>query len=111
MSSPPRVEVRIGSRSLTRAKAFGPRQSRVDRIPRHVQWQDGCGSTPRSSSLTRRVELRYARAMRTASLLVLACLLASPGAHAKHLHLRRPARGFQMRMESFVVPPGGDREG
>ena len=48
--------------------------------------------------------------MRTACLLALTCLLASAGAEAK-LHLNRPARGFQMRMESFVVPPGGDREG
>src|SRR5262249_8359049 len=27
------------------------------------------------------------------------------------LHLHKPARGFQMRMESFVVQPSGDREG
>ena len=30
---------------------------------------------------------------------------------APKLHLRKPARGFQMRMESFVVQPSGDREG
>jgi hypothetical protein len=49
--------------------------------------------------------------MRAFSLLAFACLLVSPGAEAKRLHLRRPARGFQMRMESFVVVPGQDREG
>jgi len=27
------------------------------------------------------------------------------------MHLRKPARGFQMRMTPIVVPPGGDREG
>src|SRR5215475_10871053 len=27
------------------------------------------------------------------------------------LRLHKPARGFQMRMESFEVPPSGDREG
>lgn len=63
------------------------------------------------TSLTRLRQLRYTRPMRAVSLLVLTCLLASPGAEAKRLHLRRPARGFQMRMESFVVAPGGDREG
>ena len=30
---------------------------------------------------------------------------------AAKLHLRKPARGFQMRMESFEVLPSGDREG
>ena len=38
-----------------------------------------------------------------------AAAMATPA--APKLHLRRPARGFQMRMESFVVPPSGDREG
>src|SRR5215467_12417916 len=32
-------------------------------------------------------------------------------ASAGRLHLHKPARGFQMRMESFVVQPSGDREG
>jgi hypothetical protein len=30
---------------------------------------------------------------------------------AAKLHLRKPARGFQLRMESFEVVPGQDREG
>jgi hypothetical protein len=35
--------------------------------------------------------------------------IATPAAPKLHLH--KPARGFQMRMESFVVQPSGDREG
>ena len=35
--------------------------------------------------------------------------IATPA--APKLHLRKPARGFQMRMESFVVQPSADREG
>ena len=44
------------------------------------------------------------------ALLILALLFATV-ADAKRLHLRRPHRGFQMRMAPFVVAPGGDREG
>ena len=42
---------------------------------------------------------------------VLAALALGTIADARRLHLRRPHRGFQMRMKSFVVQPGGDREG
>jgi len=53
----------------------------------------------------------YAGRMRTAWIVVVACLLAAVAADAKRLHLRKPVRGFQMRMESFTVQPDGDREG
>src|SRR5215470_952286 len=49
--------------------------------------------------------------MRTLAILALACLGLGTAADARHLHLRRPRRGFQMRMMPFVVPPGVDREG
>jgi hypothetical protein len=44
-------------------------------------------------------------------MLLALCLSVGTAAEAKRLHLRKPSRGFQMRMESFVVPSGGDREG
>src|SRR5262249_37773461 len=44
-------------------------------------------------------------------LLAFACLSIGAVATAGRLHLHKPARGFQMRMESFVVPPSADREG
>lgn len=48
--------------------------------------------------------------MRTLTIVVVLLLLGTV-ANARRLTLRRPARGFQMRMESFQVPPAGDREG
>src|SRR5215831_6625042 len=44
-------------------------------------------------------------------LLALICLSIGALAGAERLHLHKPTRGFQMRMESFVVSPSGDREG
>jgi len=49
--------------------------------------------------------------MRTVVVLALACFGLGTAADARHLHLRKPRRGFQMRMTPFVIPPGGDREG
>jgi hypothetical protein len=46
-----------------------------------------------------------------AAVLAVACVAAPSVAVAKRLHLHRPKRGFQMRMEGFEVVPGGDREG
>src|SRR5689334_6466459 len=43
-------------------------------------------------------------------LVALLCLSIGTVANAKLLHLRKPASGFQMRMESFEVAPSGDRE-
>ncbi len=43
--------------------------------------------------------------------LALLCLSIGTVANAGLLHLHKPARGFQMRMESFEVAPSGDREG
>jgi len=49
--------------------------------------------------------------MRILAALALACLALGTAADARHMHLRKPRRGFQMRMTPFVVPPGADREG
>jgi len=49
--------------------------------------------------------------MRTVVVLALACFGLGTAADARHLHLRKPRRGFQMRMTPLVIPPGGDREG
>jgi hypothetical protein len=49
--------------------------------------------------------------MRATWLVALACLALATSADAKRLHLRKPRHGFQMRMTSFVVQPGADREG
>jgi len=43
--------------------------------------------------------------------LALVCLCVAPAARAGRLRLRKPARGFQMRMAPFMIPSGGDREG
>src|SRR5262245_36025257 len=49
---------------------------------------------------------------RCVRIIVVACASAGIAAPAAaKLHLHKPARGFQMRMESFEVPPSGDREG
>jgi hypothetical protein len=46
---------------------------------------------------------------------ILACLVVdfalATSAHAGRLHLRKPSRGFQMRMTPFTIAPGADREG
>ena len=44
------------------------------------------------------------------SLTLLAALTGAPSAEARHPRLRKPARGFQMRMGEFTIPPGGERE-
>jgi Copper type II ascorbate-dependent monooxygenase, C-terminal domain len=49
--------------------------------------------------------------MRAIWLVALACLALATSADAKRLHLHKPRHGFQMRMTSFVVQPGADREG
>ena len=49
------------------------------------------------------------RAVRILRFVVAILMLGAP-AGAK-IHLRKAARGFQMRMESFAVPPAGDLEG
>ena len=49
--------------------------------------------------------------MRAMWFVALACLTLAASADAKRLHLRKPRHGFQMRMTSFVVQPGADREG
>src|SRR5690349_14461079 len=41
---------------------------------------------------------------------VVVSLLAVTPAHAARIHLRRPARGFQMRMGKFTIPPAHERE-
>jgi hypothetical protein len=43
-------------------------------------------------------------------IVALACLAAAGPVEARRLHLHHPARGFQMRMMSFVLPPDGERE-
>ena len=42
--------------------------------------------------------------MRATWFVALACVALATSADAKRLHLRKPRRGFQMRMTSFVVP-------
>ncbi len=44
-------------------------------------------------------------------LVALACLAITTSVDARRLPLRKPRHGFQMRMTSFVVQPGDDREG
>ena len=53
------------------------------------------------------------RCLRVASHIViaLACVLPCTRAEARRLRLHKPARGFQMRITPFVIPPRGDREG
>jgi hypothetical protein len=53
------------------------------------------------------------RATTVRGALVIACAFLALGttAHAKRIRLRRPRRGFQMRMTPFEVAPGADREG
>lgn len=45
-----------------------------------------------------------------AALVTVLWLGVGTSAHGK-LHMHKPKRGFQMRMEPFVVPAGGDKEG
>jgi len=40
-----------------------------------------------------------------------ACLALGVRAPAARMHLHKPARGFQMRITPFTIPPNGDREG
>jgi hypothetical protein len=49
--------------------------------------------------------------MRATWFVALACFTLATSAEAKRLHLHKPRHGFQMRMTSFVVQPGADREG
>ena len=49
--------------------------------------------------------------MRATWFVALACLTVATSVDARRLHLRKPRRGFQMRMTPFVVQPGADREG
>jgi hypothetical protein len=49
--------------------------------------------------------------MRATWLVALGCLALAISAEARRLHLHKPRHGFQMRMKSFVVQPGADREG
>src|SRR5262249_38865160 len=49
--------------------------------------------------------------MRIVAVLALACLALGTAADARQLHLRKPRRGFQMRVTPFVVSPGADRGG
>src|SRR5262245_13048650 len=48
---------------------------------------------------------------RHAILVGLALMCTGTAADAARLRLRKPQRGFQMRMTPFMVPPGEDREG
>ncbi len=49
--------------------------------------------------------------MRTLLFVALGWLALGGLGEAKRLHLRKPKHGFQMRMTSFMVPAGADREG
>jgi copper type II ascorbate-dependent monooxygenase-like protein len=49
--------------------------------------------------------------IRVAAVIGIACLAVGTSADAARLRLRKPARGFQMRMIPFPVPSGDDREG
>jgi hypothetical protein len=49
--------------------------------------------------------------VRDAWVVGLACLALAATADAGRLHLRKPSRGFQLRMVPFVIQPGTDREG
>ena len=51
----------------------------------------------------------YGSRMTRAAVGILALLLLCPAAGAR-VKLHRPARGFQMRMKSFVLPPATERE-
>src|SRR5215510_15257759 len=54
------------------------------------------------------------RRFRVATYIVIALACALPCTRAeagRRLRLHKPARGFQMRMTPFVIPPRGDREG
>jgi hypothetical protein len=50
--------------------------------------------------------------MRTRRVLVasLPCLLLAVTVHARTVHLHKPARGQQVRMSPFTIPPSGERE-
>ena len=53
--------------------------------------------------------MNVSRLIRIVALTYAAAAIATPAAAKLRLH--KPARGFQMRMESFEVPPSGDVEG
>lgn len=53
--------------------------------------------------------MSVSRSVRIIALACISAAIATPA--AADLHLHKPARGFQMRMESFTVSPSGDREG